>query len=102
MTTDLSRDQVEVLHQLIEGTEIVNIGGVEVVITTAGAEGYVGDLAILVHKLKDMENFEALFAVIRMDDRVHLIARSSVDEVNAAEIAADWAEEDTPPQPVPT
>ncbi len=90
MTTDLSRDQVEVLHQLIEGTEIVNIGGVEVVITTAGAEGYVGDLAILVHKLKDMENFEAIFAVIRMDDRVHLIARSSVDEVNAAEIAAEF------------
>jgi len=90
MTTDLSRDQIEVLHQLIEGSEMVNVGGVEVVVTTAGAEGYVGDLAILVHKLKDMENFDALFAVIRMDDRIHLIARSSVDEVNAGELAAEF------------
>ena len=90
MQTELSRDQIEVLHQLIEDSETINVSGVEVVVTTAGAEGYVGDLAILVHKLKDMENLDALFAVIRMDDRIHLISRSSLEEVNAGEIAAEF------------
>jgi len=90
MTSDLSKDQIEVLHQLIEESEVLNLGGIEVVVTTAGAEGYVGDLAILVHKYKDMENLDAIFAVVRMEDRVHLIARSNLEEVNAGEIAAEF------------
>ncbi len=89
MTSELSRDKIEVLHQLIEESEVVNLGGIEVVVTTAGVEGYVGDLAILVHKYKDMESLDAIFAIVRMEDRVHLIARSSIEEVNAGEIAAE-------------
>jgi tRNA nucleotidyltransferase (CCA-adding enzyme) len=90
MTSDLSKDQVEVLHQLIEGSEYVIVGGVEVMIATAGVEGYVGDLAVLVHKYKDMENLDAIFAVMRMEDRVYLIGRSRLEEVNAAEIVTEF------------
>ena len=90
MTIDLSKDQIVVLHQLIEGSEYVIVGGVEVVVATAGAEGYVGDLAVLVHKYKDMENLDAIFAVMRMDDRVYVIARSRLEEVNAAEILTEF------------
>ena len=90
MTSELSRDQIEVLHQLIQESEVINLGGIDVLVTTAGAEGYVGDLAILVHKYKDMENLAAIFAAVRMEDRVHLIARSSLEEVNAGEIASEF------------
>ncbi|MBI5571480.1 MAG: CBS domain-containing protein [Desulfomonile tiedjei] len=90
MTSEMTRDQIEVLHQLIEGTEIVNVGGIDVVIATAAAEGYVGDLAILVHKYKDMDNLDVLFALVRMDDRVHIIARSRIEEVNVGEILAEF------------
>ncbi len=90
MTSDLSKDQIEVLHQLIEGSEYVIVGGVEVMVATAGVEGYVGDLAVLVHKYKDMENLDALFAVMRMEDRVYVIGRSRLEEVNAAEIVTEF------------
>jgi tRNA nucleotidyltransferase (CCA-adding enzyme) len=90
MENELSRDQIEVLHELIEEAEIVNISGLEIVVTTAGAEGYVGDLAVLVHRYRDMENMDAIFAIVRMEDRIHLIARSSTEEVNAGEIAAEF------------
>jgi len=90
MTSEMSKDQIELLHQLIQESETISLGGIDVVITTASAENYVGDLAILVHKLKDMENLEVIFAIVRMEDRVHLIGRSSVDEVNAGEIAAEF------------
>jgi len=90
MSSELSKDQIEVLHQLIEGSESISFGGVEVVVTTASTEGYVGDLAILVHKLRDMESLDAIFALVRMEDRVHLVARSSLEEVNAGDIAADF------------
>jgi tRNA nucleotidyltransferase (CCA-adding enzyme) len=90
MTADLNKDQIEVLHQLIHEAETLNIGGIEIVVTTATAENYVGDLALLVHKFKDMENIDALFALVRMEDRVHLIGRSAIVEVNAGDIAAEF------------
>jgi len=90
MSSELSTDQIEVLHQLIQESETVNLGGLEVLVTMAGAENYVGDLAVLVHKYKEMESLDAIFAIVRMEDRIHLIARSSLDEVNAKEIAAEF------------
>lgn len=90
MTPDLNKDQIELLHQLIHEAETLNIGGIEIVVTTATADNYVGELALLVHKFKDMENIDALFALVRMEDRVHLIARSTKEEVNAGDIAVEF------------
>ena len=89
MTTELNRDQIEVLYQLIENGEVINVGGVEVVVATASVRTYVADLAVLVHKYRDMESPDAIFALVRMDDRVYLVARSRLEEVNAGEIAAE-------------
>ncbi|MFH0957143.1 MAG: CBS domain-containing protein [Pseudomonadota bacterium] len=90
MTSDLSKDQVDILHQFIEESETFSSGNLEAVIATANAEGYVGDLAILVHKFKEMENHDVVIAIVRMEDRIHLIARSSIQEVNVGEIAAEF------------
>ncbi|MCA1962091.1 MAG: CBS domain-containing protein [Desulfomonile sp.] len=90
LSSDLTKAQIEVLYQLIEDSEVVNIGGVEVVITTATTQGYVGDVALLVHKYRDMENLDAIFALVRMEGRVHLVGRSRIEEVNAGEVAAEF------------
>lgn len=90
LSSDLTKDQIEVLYQLIEDSEVVNIGGVEAVITTATTAGYVGDIALLVHKYRDMENLDAIFALVRMEGRVHLVARSRIEEVNAGELAVEF------------
>jgi tRNA nucleotidyltransferase (CCA-adding enzyme) len=90
MTGDLTRDQVEVLHQLIEEAETVDVGGLEITVTVAGVVNYVPDVALMVHKYRDIESVNAVFALIRMDGRVHLVARSRLEEVNAAEIAAEF------------
>lgn len=90
MTADLSKDQIEVFHQFIEEAEIVNLGGLEILVTTASCSNYVADVALLVHKYMDMESLDAIFALVRMDDRVHLVARSRLEEVNAGEFAAEF------------
>jgi tRNA nucleotidyltransferase (CCA-adding enzyme) len=90
MHSDLTKDQIEVFHQLIEESESVDVGGVEILVTTASCQGYVSDIALLVHKYMDMENLDAIFALVRMQDRVHLVARSRLEEVNAGEIAAEF------------
>ncbi|MBN2125494.1 MAG: CBS domain-containing protein, partial [Deltaproteobacteria bacterium] len=46
-----------------------------------------GDFAVLVHKFMEMENLNVLFAFGQMEDRIYLVARSRIPEVNVAEIA---------------
>jgi tRNA nucleotidyltransferase (CCA-adding enzyme) len=48
----------------------------------------VGDFAVLVHKLRDIENIDVVFALARMDDRVYLVARSRVPEVNVGALVS--------------
>jgi tRNA nucleotidyltransferase (CCA-adding enzyme) len=90
ITRELTAEQVFLLNDLIRSAERYDIRGVEVVVTTASSERYIGDVALLVHKLKDMKNLNCVFALISMEDRIYLIARSRVEEVNAAEVALEF------------
>src|SRR5208337_1232366 len=65
-----------------------NFQGIEVCVTTVSIDRYVGDFAVLVHKLRDIENLDVVFALARMDDRVYLVARSRVAEVNVGAIVS--------------
>jgi tRNA nucleotidyltransferase (CCA-adding enzyme) len=88
ITRELTSDQIALLNELIQTATRHTVKGVEVVVAKASADKYVGDFALLVHKLKDMENINVLFALAHMEDRVYLVARSRVEEVNVGEIAA--------------
>lgn len=86
ITRDLSAEQVHLLHTMLGSATVHDINGIEVVITEVSIDEYVGDFAVLVHKLVDMENIRVLFALARMNDRVHLIARSRRPEVDTGRI----------------
>ncbi|HOD74238.1 MAG TPA: DHH family phosphoesterase, partial [Candidatus Bipolaricaulis anaerobius] len=73
---ELSAEQLGLLNALVRAAETYTINGVRVVVSTASLDRYVGDLAVLTHKLRDMENIDVLFTLVRMEDRVHLVARS--------------------------
>jgi len=87
ITSELTQDQVVLLNELVQSLETHTIAGVEVQLAQAGADGYVGDLAALVHKLRDMENYNALFVLARMENRVFLVARSRLEQVDVGEVA---------------
>jgi tRNA nucleotidyltransferase (CCA-adding enzyme) len=84
---ELTAEQVGLLNDLINSAETYTINGVRIVISTASLDRYVGDLAMLTHKLRDMENINVLFTLVRMHDRVHVVARSRLETVDAGEIA---------------
>ena len=88
ITRELTADQISLLNELVQSTTRHLVRGIEIVVARASSDKYVGDFAFLVHKLKDMENINVLFALARMDDRVYLVARSRIEEVNVGEIAA--------------
>lgn len=85
---ELTAEQVNLLNELILSAKTYNIHGLEVCIATVSVDRYVGDFAVLVHKLKDIENLDVIFALALMDDRIYLVARSRIPEVNVGTVAA--------------
>jgi tRNA nucleotidyltransferase (CCA-adding enzyme) len=87
---ELTAEQVFLLNDLIQSATRYSFHGIDVVIAQASVDRYVGDIAVLVHKLKDMENLDVLFVLVRMEDRIYLIGRSRLEEVNVSEIASEF------------
>ena len=90
ITRELTAEQIFLLNDLIQSATRYHIHGIEVVVAQASVDHYIGDIAILAHKIKDMENLDVLFVLVLMGDRVYLIGRSRIDEVNVAEIAGEF------------
>jgi tRNA nucleotidyltransferase (CCA-adding enzyme) len=84
---ELNAEQVKLLHELLNRLEFHNINGVEIATAIGSAERYVGDIAVVVHALKDMEYLDALFVIVEMEGRLHFIGRSRIQAVDAAQVA---------------
>ncbi|MFC1862630.1 CBS domain-containing protein [Thermodesulfobacteriota bacterium] len=87
LTRELTAEQIWLLNDLTRSATTRVFNGVEVVIAKVIREEYVGDFAVLVHKFMEMENLNVLFAFAQMEDRIYLVARSRIEDVNVAEIA---------------
>jgi len=85
---DLSAEQVSILNALLESATTQKINGIDVVVAEVSLEHYVGDFALLAHKLLDMENIRVLFALGRMQDRIHIVARSRTTDVDVGKICS--------------
>lgn len=83
---DLTIEQVSLLNDLLLSLKTTPLKGVDISIAHASVDRYVGDIATLSHMIRDMENLQALFLVVGMQDRVFVIARSRVPEVRVGEI----------------
>ena len=87
---ELSAEQVALLNELLDGAVTHDINGIEVVVSQVTTEEFVGDFALLVHKMMDMQNLRVFFALGRMQDRIHVVARSRTPEVNVGQICASF------------
>ncbi len=83
----LTQTQREVLNQLLTSAEVQRIHGLSILVATAHAGDSPDELALLAHKLRDIESSDAVIVVIQMDQSVLLVARSSVDAVDVSVIA---------------
>ncbi len=87
LTRELTAEQVWLLNDLTQSATTQIINDTEVVLTKVVRDEYIGDLAVLVHKFMEMENLNVVFALAQMKDRIYMVARSRIKEVNVAEIA---------------
>ncbi len=87
---DLTREEVHHLDILLKHAVTHTFHGIPVTVTEITLEHFQGDFASLAHKLMDMENLKVLFVLAAMGDRVHLIARSRVQEVDVGRICSSF------------
>jgi tRNA nucleotidyltransferase (CCA-adding enzyme) len=90
ITKEFTVEDISLLNDLIESGITHNINGVDIVIAKTSTDKYIGDFAVLVHKLRDIKNIDVLFVLARMEDRVYLVCRSRIDNVNVGEIAMEF------------
>ncbi len=84
----LSEEQRQLYDQLLDNSQIHEFDGQSVVIATAIANGYVEEISTLAHKLRDLFEPAALFVLVELEEHIQLVARSSSETIDVAEIAA--------------
>ncbi len=90
ISREMDSQQVQLLHDLLTSLKVNNIHGIHVATALATTDEYVGELALLVHKMMDMENLNALIVLVRMEERIILVARSRLPELDVSRIAVQF------------
>ncbi len=86
----MSRQQKSLLNTLLTAAQHYLIKGTRLLITTASVSDYIGGLAVLVHKISEIENLDLIFAVVKMDDRVHIVARGKGTNLAVNEVLVEF------------
>jgi tRNA nucleotidyltransferase (CCA-adding enzyme) len=89
VSRELNAEQVALLNDLLEHSTSFHVGGIEVVLARTTAPEYVPDFAVVAHRLMDVENIQVLFALAQMEERVFVVGRSRLPEVDVADILAE-------------
>jgi tRNA nucleotidyltransferase (CCA-adding enzyme) len=82
----LNDKQRDLLKTLLVSAERYEINGIKFLIAKGNVDEFIGGLDILTHKLVEFAHLDAVFTVVEMDDRVHIVARSNVPEVSVKDI----------------
>ena len=84
----MTKEHIRALNALLESAQTYHINGADVVLAEATLDSYLDDFAFLAHKMMEMEKFDILFAIGRMDDRIQIVARSRAHAVNVGAVCS--------------
>ena len=83
---ELSIEQKTILDKLNSNLKGFNINGVQVVISYAGLKDYAGDLSVITHRFRDINNLSVVFNLFETENRIHFLARSRTELVDVNKI----------------
>lgn len=87
---DLRREELELLSDLLESSQELTIKGIRIILAKASRDSYVGDAAILAHKIMDMEDIDAVIVILSMEGKTVLVARSRVQELDVSSLLREF------------
>ncbi|MEW6276099.1 MAG: CBS domain-containing protein [Bacillota bacterium] len=86
----LSEEQKALLKTLLLSAERHQANGVKILLSTAALPEFVVGLSVLTHTISEIERLDAVFSVVEMEDRVYIVGRSNVPQVDVGEILGDF------------
>ena len=87
---ELSREEFDVLNDLIRSAREMVIRGIRVKIAKATLEHYIGDAAHLAHRMMDMEDIDAVVILLNMEGKILLVGRSKAPELDVSAIMREF------------
>jgi tRNA nucleotidyltransferase (CCA-adding enzyme) len=86
MTKQLTDDQRVLLERLLAALEVWDVHGQQIAVGSAVSEEYVDSASVLTHYICEDLGYRVAIAVIEMPDRLHIVARSRVAEIDIAAV----------------
>jgi tRNA nucleotidyltransferase (CCA-adding enzyme) len=86
VSRELEPEEIDLLNELVQSAREYLINGIRVKIAKASRDHYIGDIAYLAHKLRDIEDIDVLFLLVMMEDTIYMIGRSRAAEADLSEI----------------
>jgi len=83
----LEESQVNLLKKLLDNLKEYTINGVKIGITTAELEKYIPGVSLLAHKIIEMIDVDAVFVLVKLENTIHIIGRSTSESINLTQVA---------------
>ncbi len=90
LTHKMDMERTRILSQFLSSLDKIVIHGFDIYIMTASFGHFVKDISFLLHKVREIENIGIVFALIEMEGKIHLIARSNHRFVDVGVIASHF------------
>ena len=87
---EIKSEQVTWLNELLNEMTTHKINGVDIHMSVIFSPTYITDLATIVQKVVRMENLDIFFAIVLMDNKITIIARNRIPEVDAGKILSGF------------
>ncbi len=86
---EIKAEQVTWLNELLNEMCVHKINGIDVHVSTISSSSYIPDLASIVQKIVRMEDLDIFFAIVLMGNKINIIARNRIPEVDVGKIMSD-------------
>ena len=86
ISKELGPDEIDLLNELIHSAKDHLVQDIRIKIAMASREKYIGDIAFLAHKIREMDDVDVVFLLVMMEEKIQIIARSHTPEVDVSEI----------------
>lgn len=86
MNIGLNLAQKKLFNQLLLSSKEISCKGIRIDMAKAEAKNYTEGLALLTHRLIEIENSDVFFTIVKMADRIYIVGRSRTNSVDVDEI----------------
>jgi len=90
LTHQMDERFTKILSQLLANLEYITLHGFRICFMTAYFKKYIKNISFLLHKVREIESIGIIFALIEMEGKIHLIARSNHKFVDVGKILKNF------------